>query len=161
AAAEPLAGLQPGLHWRAAISQTTAEKGIETLTRADPARIAFERPAVPRSVGSGFDRGMSPRFPDMASVSDPCVGERLAAPATANFECGEAGRHLDERRRLHEAAVSTLIQDGVTEHESMCANVSADVDAPTGRRRLYQSVTDTKAAPSRIGAEIGRASCRE
>src|SRR6185369_17964953 len=91
AAAEPLGGLQPGLHWRAAISQTTAEKGIETLTRADPARIAFERPAVPCSVGSGFDRGMSPRFPDMASVSDPCVGERLAAPATANFECGEAG----------------------------------------------------------------------
>src|SRR6185369_13797391 len=41
AAAEPLAGLQPGLHWRAAISQTTDEKGIETLTRADPARIAF------------------------------------------------------------------------------------------------------------------------
>src|SRR5262245_10211833 len=95
---------------------------------------------------------MRPRLEDMACINDAGVRKRLAAPAAANLERGEARRHLDERHRFHEAALSALIQDGVAEHESMCANVGADVDASGGRRRLHQSVPDTKATSPRLGA---------
>jgi hypothetical protein len=95
---------------------------------------------------------MSARLEDMACIDGPDVGESLAAPPAANFERSEACRHVQEGHRLDEAAASALIQDGVMEHESMCADIGADIDALARGRGTHQSIAYAKATPSRIGA---------